>query len=354
VTYKLLLADNSVTIQRVIELTFSGQDIQVISVGDGDEAIARIPAEKPDVVLADVGMPKKSGYDVAAFVKQHPDLSHIPVLLLAGAFEPVDEVRARQVKSDGVLVKPFEPQVVIARVRELVENSTSRSAAPPGELPAVQAAPPPSAPAVEPPAASSAAATALDVSPEGAPAAPARSVDDYFDRLDAAFATLGNTPAAPSVPVPPSAGDDSAGTSVPTIEDVLGSASLQLGADAGAAGFARVAAPPVEPADANPTLAPAPRPHTDAVSESRQANAIADVFNVLFAIEQGERDPATIRLGPSAPSPEITDDLVDQITRRVLERLAPDSARAVVADIVGELAERLVREEIARLRAHKP
>ena len=67
----------------------------MVAVGDGEQAIARIPIERPDIVLADIGMPKRSGYDVAAFVKGRPDLAHIPVLLLAGAFEPVDEARAR-------------------------------------------------------------------------------------------------------------------------------------------------------------------------------------------------------------------------------------------------------------------
>ena len=103
---KLLLADDSVTIQRVIELTFSGEDIQVVAVNDGEQAIARIPAERPDIVLADIGMPKKGGYDVAAFVKGRADLEHIPVLLLAGAFEPVDQARAEQVRCDGVPACP--------------------------------------------------------------------------------------------------------------------------------------------------------------------------------------------------------------------------------------------------------
>src|SRR5499426_4597079 len=100
---KLLLADDSITIQRVIELTFSGEDVQVLTAGDGEEAVARIAADKPDIVLADIGMPKRSGYDVSAFVKGKPEFSHIPVLLLAGAFEPVDDARAQQVKCDGVL-----------------------------------------------------------------------------------------------------------------------------------------------------------------------------------------------------------------------------------------------------------
>ena len=70
-------------------------------------------------------MPKKNGYEVAAFVKEHPTLAHMPVLLLAGAFEPVDEERAKRVKCDGVLVKPFEPHEVITRVRELLDARSS-------------------------------------------------------------------------------------------------------------------------------------------------------------------------------------------------------------------------------------
>ena len=71
-------------------------------------------------MLADVGMPERNGYEVAAFIKGNPALAHIPVVLLTGAFEPVDEVRARAVGCDGVLVKPFEPQIVISRVKDLL------------------------------------------------------------------------------------------------------------------------------------------------------------------------------------------------------------------------------------------
>src|SRR3954468_2449492 len=95
---KLLLADDSVTIQRVIEMTFAGEDIQVLTVGDGEEAIARIPIEKPDIVLADIAMPKRSGYEVSAFVKGNAGLANTPVLLLAGAFEPVDDAKAKEAK----------------------------------------------------------------------------------------------------------------------------------------------------------------------------------------------------------------------------------------------------------------
>jgi CheY-like chemotaxis protein len=156
----LLLADANATIHRIVALTFAGEDIKVVSVSDGEQAIARITAEQPDIVLADIAMSKRNGYDVAAFVKGQPALAHIPVLLLAGALEPVDEARAAQVGCDGVLVKPFEPQHMIARVRELLSGPKGQPApgsavsAPQGALPgnavAPQAPPAPAPPAPAP------------------------------------------------------------------------------------------------------------------------------------------------------------------------------------------------------------
>ena len=137
-SHTLLLADDSVTIQRVIELTFADEDIRVIAVGDGQQAIDRITADPPDIVLADTGMPERDGYEVATFIKEDPALAHIPVVLLTGAFEPVDEDRARQVGCDAVLVKPFEPKVVINRVRELLgKRSAAADPATSGPVPVV-------------------------------------------------------------------------------------------------------------------------------------------------------------------------------------------------------------------------
>ena len=122
----LLLADDSVTIQRVIELTFADEDIQVVG-GRRRQARRSPPSrrDRPDIVLADVGMPERDGYEVAAFIKTNAELAHIPVVLLTGAFEPIDEARARAVGCDGVLVKPFEPQIVISRVKDLLAGRSS-------------------------------------------------------------------------------------------------------------------------------------------------------------------------------------------------------------------------------------
>jgi DNA-binding response OmpR family regulator len=190
---KLLIADDSVTIQRVVELTFAGHDIQVVPVGDGGQAIARIPVERPDIVLADIGMPTPNGYEVSAFVKSRRELAHVPVLLLAGAFEPVDDTRAREVRSDGVIVKPFDPRQMVTRVRELLS------------------APPP--PMLE-----------IGVQPEPA-VQEEKSLDEYFDRLD--HALHARAPAKPDVIAEPAVThvEESAGVAdVPTLESVLDTA----------------------------------------------------------------------------------------------------------------------------------
>src|SRR5579871_4011003 len=176
----LLLADDSVTIQRVIELTFADEDISVVAVSDGDQAIARLDAAPPDIVLADVGMPGKSGYEVAQYVKQTPHLAHIPVVLLTGAFEPVDQARASQAGCDGVLAKPFEPQLVIGRVKELLGRGSDAVAV------AVSAAAP-----------ETTGATAVESHAAGQRAPSPADLANYFDRLDAAFTQLGTAPAPP-------------------------------------------------------------------------------------------------------------------------------------------------------------
>jgi len=119
--HKLLLIDDSVAIQRVVQLTFVDEDIEVVTVGDGSQVVDVIQEESPDIILVDVNMPYKNGYEVAAFVKSNATYD-VPVILLAGAFEPVNEVHANEAGCDGVLIKPFEARQVIEKVRELLAN----------------------------------------------------------------------------------------------------------------------------------------------------------------------------------------------------------------------------------------
>jgi CheY-like chemotaxis protein len=417
---KLLLADDSVTIQRVIELTFADEQIQVIAVGDGQQAIQKIEAEQPDVVLADVGMPERDGYEVAAHVKGSPHLAHIPVILLTGAFEPIDEARARSVGCDGVLVKPFEPQMVINRVKDLLAGRRPASlwATAPGGGPA-----PVTAAARAPQKRETAAA-----SPEAAAAEPDRSqpiesLDEYFDRLDAAFSHAEATseppkPASASGAIEPPALSRAEGPALSRAEgpaqsradapaasraeappagapdfgdwDIAIDRSRPAATDQGAAARPAIpmprpaptasraeaatptrtepgvatAPPPAPPAAAAPgvtapTRAEAPAPsRAEAPAPSRvEAPALADAFAALLAAEQGQsvrpgsREAASesSASGGAATQPGtsvVNDAQVEEIVRRVLARMTDQVVRQTVVPI----AERLVREEIDRVK----
>ena len=125
---RLLVADDSITIQKVVSLTFAGEDIAIESVADGDLAMGRIRESMPDLVLADVLMPGLSGYEVCAGIKSDPDLSKIPVVLLVGTFEPFDETEAARVKCDAWLTKPFDTTELLRVVHSLMGDESSGGA----------------------------------------------------------------------------------------------------------------------------------------------------------------------------------------------------------------------------------
>jgi CheY-like chemotaxis protein len=409
VPHTLLLADDSVTIQRVIELTFADEDVNVITVSDGDQAIQRIEAAPPDIVLADIGMPGKNGYEVAQHIRQSPRLAHIPVVLLTGAFEPVDQARAAEAGCDGVLAKPFEPQLVIGRVKELLAKSHAKgyahapaAAAPPPRTEPAKGGWPPAPP--EPPMAAASAPT------QAGP--PSVDLHDYFDRLDAAFSNLTpGAPPPPTAPAPPPPSD---------IDWFSAQASSSPPADSWDFAEAQEPPPPTDaspppPAEAFPVFEPpeavAPAPSAEApvpssfagdfppvappaifdvppppppVADTQATIAsmppstagvpiaappaappqsarvlgqpaslppLADAFAALLAAEQDEPVPANVPLWPAASAPAVDDALVEDITRRVLERLSDQVVRETVDEIVSRVAEQLVRQEIERIKA---
>jgi CheY-like chemotaxis protein len=212
---RILLADDSITIQKVVELTFSDGDYEVTAVNNGAKAIQKLSEMRPDIILSDIIMPEKNGYEVCEYVKSHPEFRNIPVILLTGTFEPFDPDRAEKAGSDAVVTKPFESQSLIQRVEELIQKS--RNAAPA------------EAPAADPFGgdagsggfahdndifgASAPTASGTDLpfeEPAGAPAfgGETRAFPRMsFDELQA----MGNeTPAAPSAPAEPSPWDEPA------------------------------------------------------------------------------------------------------------------------------------------------
>lgn len=122
---KLLLADDSVTIQKVVNLTFADEGIEVVAVGDGDAAMRVFDEAKPDLVLADVNMPGLDGYQICEAIKQNELTKRIPVILLVGSFEPFDEQRAKQIGADDFLTKPFQSiRQLVGKVSDLLDAKT--------------------------------------------------------------------------------------------------------------------------------------------------------------------------------------------------------------------------------------
>lgn len=417
--HTLLLADDSVTIQRVIELTFAEEDVRVVAVSDGDQAIERLEAAPPDIVLADIGMPGRDGYEVARYIRQSPKLAHIPVVLLTGAFEPVDQAKAAEVGCDGVLAKPFEPQLVINRVRELLDAFARKT-------PGVSDIAPPSFAIPEPWVPEAARETAAKTAGLDE---PVTLLDEYFDRLNTALADSSRrsalTEPAQQLPVEPA-------PSLPeelTVEPGTASTAWEPAPFAEPAPasdppteWQRAAAPPDQrsatgteprmpaddepathedwnqfewqareapvpaaaaadlpvsyaspmtsfeqppehgaPADREPaSAAPAPPPVASPPPPAagpiaaRPLPTIAEAFATLLAAEQQEARPASRPVWPAPPPPppqetrlDLTDDMLERIVDRVLERLSD----RVVRETVAEIAERMVRDEIARIKA---
>src|SRR5687767_13567842 len=118
---KLLLADDSIAIQKVIDLTFTDEGMEVTTVGDGRDALERLNQCRPDIVLADVFMPGVDGYALCRYIKDNKRFDGVPVMLLVGSFEPFDEAEARRAGADDVVTKPFQSiRDLVSRVGSLV------------------------------------------------------------------------------------------------------------------------------------------------------------------------------------------------------------------------------------------
>ena len=115
----ILLADDSLTIQKVVELTFADTDYEVVAVSSGDDLLRQLPECRPDLVICDVIIPGTDGYDVCQEIKLSADFLHVPVILLTGTFEPFDRDRALAVGCSEIITKPFEARKLVEAVDRL-------------------------------------------------------------------------------------------------------------------------------------------------------------------------------------------------------------------------------------------
>ena len=161
-TPNVYFIDDSATIREVIKIAFRRENITVITAGDAATALAQFEQNRPDVVITDVIMPDQDGYSVCSQIKQHPEFSETPVVLMSGVVNKSVADKAVSVKADELIRKPFQPQELIGRVKSLLQpkgtipepvaerptpsNALSSLFAPPPAPPAPRAvAPPPPA-----------------------------------------------------------------------------------------------------------------------------------------------------------------------------------------------------------------
>ena len=186
---QILFVDDSVTMQRAMQITFSREDAQVICVANGAGALARARDSRPDVIVVDVTLEQGDGYSVCQSLKAEPDLAQVPVMLLANKQNPIDEAKVAACGAQGHAVKPFDTQTMVDKVRALA--NLPPVAAPAAWTPRPAAAPVAQAKAATPPA-------APPPTPRPVPAAPQVAATPPVGALPAAPAQAGSATPAPA------------------------------------------------------------------------------------------------------------------------------------------------------------
>ena len=132
-TPTIYFIDDSATMREVIKIAFRRENINVVACNDAASALAMIEQERPAIVITDVIMPDKDGYEVCQYIKQHPVLGKTPVILMSGVVNRAVAEKAFAVKADELIRKPFQPQDLITRVKHLLYPGAPVQAAPPPE-----------------------------------------------------------------------------------------------------------------------------------------------------------------------------------------------------------------------------
>lgn len=407
---KLLVADDSVAIQKVVDLTFTDEGMEVTAVGDGDQARDRLEEVAPDIVLADAHMPGIDGYELCRIIRQSERLREIPVILLVGSFEPFNEAGARQAGASDIVTKPFQSiRDLVSRVGSLLgKKSEDDSAAsrystlglsddPTLEAPAVDSpaepdlkvfveAPSPddesmkdtninvmveAAPIPEhEPAESAGASCATDVELQTADTRKLERIDDEITQVTAEpvrYAHDDTIEIGPVSEVPASMPD-----SPPASAYMFGETLLDLEFDS--------AAPQAVNDDVVLDLdfeAPLPASETwpqsvvGSLSSPAAANGspnrlmtsgvgVADTEYAAAAEPQVDRQPEAPQRGdvtpimaaaePAAQSAATPSDLspetIDAIARRVVEQMSERVVREIAWEVVPDLAELLIKQKL--------
>jgi CheY-like chemotaxis protein len=317
-SHKLLLADDSITIQKVVELILAEEGFEIKAVNNGREALSAIPQFRPDVVLADIEMPVMNGYQLCEKIKTNQDTKDIPVILLAGAFEPLDEGLAKNVMADDFIVKPFESVELINKVNGVLISKEIGE-----ELPAAE--------------------EAVEVSEVIGSAEDIWTLEDIEAEPASEKEAFAETPVEEGV----------------TFEDAFGKEGLaELAAEDIVLGetLAEEVSAPIAPASHG-------MPQVEMPSKEEFAGLFRDTLNERvssFLVDLDVKEDLINVLAPPLKDMaekvlrEIAPVIVEKVVREVLQNsLAPLSQEVekVIWETVPDLAEGLISEEIKKIRS---
>lgn len=345
---KILVADDSLTIQKVVELTFSDADYRLTCVANGRLALEKVSEDPPDLILADVVMPEKNGYEVCEAIKRNPATAHIPVVLLAGTFEPFDRERAERLGCDAIVSKPFDSRELFRRVETLLagrgEEATVAAAAPARSEPAGEA--PPFAPVPPVPFEGGFAETGFSEEDFTGSirnlrgAASAEALESLYGPEDV------ETALAAFHEVEPGAVPARQDRDTPVVSAEEGPAAPDDGRTQriDVSGFRAPRPTDPIPARAVPAAEAAPEFGEDTAPHAR----VAEPMPPLPLPEP----PPPARSGPTR---DLTDSeierLAERVAAKVVERLSATAVKEVAWEVVPEMAELVVRERIRELES---
>ena len=305
---KLLIADDSTTIQKVFERTFPPEEFTLSFANNGEEALTKARKDKPNAIIADINMPAKNGFELCEELKRDPVLRGTPVLLLIGILDDFDEDEGRRVGADGFIIKPFESNAAISKVREaLAKGATTQPTAGPagGEAEEILDL------------------TNIASAPAAAPPPQKKGAKDILDLAD----IFEETPTAPTSPPPQEKAEE-----VMDLADIAAEPAPQPPRKMGAEDILNVAdilgESPAQPTPSEEkaeeildlsdiVAAPAPQPPRKMGAE--------DILNVADILEESPAQPA--------PPEEKAEEIMDLTDMAVEPTITPSPSEKSAEDI---------------------
>ncbi|HEY1552064.1 MAG TPA: response regulator [Kofleriaceae bacterium] len=330
----VLCVDDSATMQQVADITFRNTDFQYVGARTVDEALAKAKAHKPAVVLADSQMPGKNGYDLCMSLKSDPGMVDVPVVILVGNGAPYDATKGAQVGADANLPKPWDTQIMLEKVTEVVAKGAH---AKPG-----QAAPQPVA---------AAASTPVRPAPVAAPAAAAHAAAANASKEPPRSATIMGMPTIKMPPgVAPSVTASGTGAAGPVPTKTTAMAVPPMAPEAaatvpGAGGGLRPPAGKAPAAAVTAVPSPAATPSSAPIGGMNRGPMVAGTPTKRSALVERTLAKMASRLaeiaGVEPGSPELL----------ALLKLSTEVVERIVWEVVPDLAEQIIRENLAELSA---